>query len=244
MGEKDSKRDKVVHIKRWPDGERPREMLLEKGPETLSDASLMAVLLTAGRQGKNAVALAREMLTELGGFRGLMSATHEDLLKIKGMGKAGTAMVLAAMEIARRQLRQPFKESNLIQNPNDLFDYLMVSMANLKREEFRLLHLDRSKHLMAEEVLFKGTSDISPVYPREIVESALRKSASTLILAHNHPTGLPEASEKDISFTRALVQACWSVEIPILDHIIVGRGGFMSMKKYYPDIFEGENDIA
>lgn len=244
MGKKGSNRDNVFHIKGRPEGESPREMLFEKGPETLSDAALMAILLMTGRQGKNAVALAREMLSELGGFRGLMSATYEDLLKIKGLGKAGTARILAVMEIAKRQLRQPFKELNLEQNPNDLFDYLMVSMANLKREEFHLLHLDRSKHLIAEEILFKGTSDISAVYPREIVESALRKNTSTLILAHNHPTGLPEASEKDISFTRALVQTCWSVEIPILDHIIVGRGGFMSMKKYYPDIFEGENDIA
>ena len=243
MGKKESNRDKVVQIKGRPEGEHPREILLEKGPEILSDAALMAILLTTGGQ-KNAVALAREMLSELGGFRGLMSATYEDLVKINGLGKAGTARVLAAMEIAKRQLRQPFKALNLVQNPNDLFDYLMVSMANLKREEFRLLHLDRSKHLIAEEVLFKGTSDISPVYPREIVESALRKNTSTLILAHNHPTGVPEASEKDISFTRALVQTCWSVEIPILDHIIVGRGGFMSMKRYYPDIFEGENDIA
>jgi len=133
---------------------------------------------------------------------------------------------------------------NVIQNPQDLFDYLKVSMANLSKEEFRVLHLNRSKHLIAEEVLFKGTVDFSAVYPREIVEAALRKKASALILAHNHPTGLPEASEEDIKLTESLVKACWTVDIPIVDHIIIGRGGFLSMKRNYPGVFEGDDEVA
>ena len=233
-----------IHIKDWPEGDRPREMLLEKGPEALSDAALLAILLRTGRQGKDAVGLAREMLTEFDGFRGLMSATYEDLLRTKGIGKAKIAQILAAMEIVKRQLRQPLKHLNIIRNPNDLFDYLKVSMGNLSKEEFRVLHLNRSKHLIAEEVLFKGTVDLSAVYPREIVEAALRKKASALILAHNHPTGLPEASGEDIKLTESLVKACWTVDIPILDHIIIGRGGFLSMKRDYPEIFEGDDEVA
>ncbi len=244
MGEKESKEKNVIHIKDWPEGERPREMLLEKGPEALGDASLLAILLRTGRQGKDAVGLAREMLTEFDGFRGLMSARYEDLSKIKGIGKAKIAQILAVMEIVKRQLRQPLNQLNVIQNPHDLFDYLKVSMGNLSKEEFRVLHLNRSKHLIAEEALFKGTVDLAAVYPREIVEAALRKKASALILAHNHPTGLPEASEEDIKLTESLVKACWTVDIPIVDHIIIGRGGFLSMKRDYPDVFEGENDIA
>ena len=244
MGEKERKRKKVIHIKDWPEGDRPREMLLEKGPEALSNAALLAILLRTGRQGKDAVGLAREMLTEFDGFRGLMSATYEDLLRTKGIGKAKIAQILAAMEIVKRQLRQPLKHLNIIRNPNDLFDYLKVSMGNLSKEEFRVLHLNRSKHLISEEVLFKGTVDLSAVYPREIVEAALRKKASALILAHNHPTGLPEASEEDIKLTESLVKACWTVDIPILDHIIIGRGGFLSMKRYYPEIFEGDDEVA
>ncbi len=211
MGEKGSKENKIIHIKDWPEGDRPREMLLEKGPEALSDAALLAILLRTGRQGKDAVALAREMLSELGGFQGLLSASYGDLLKIKGVGKAKIAQILAAMEIVKRQLRQPLKRLNVIKNPNALFDYLKTSMSHLKREEFRLLHLNRAKELIAEEVLFKGTVDVSVIYPREIVESALRKKASALILAHNHPTGAPEASEEDFQLTRSLVQACWTV---------------------------------
>jgi len=244
LAKKESHEDKVVHIKNWPEGERPREMLLEKGPEALSDAALLAILLRTGRQGKNAVALARDMLMEFDGFRGLMSATYEDLLKIKGIGKAKIAQILAAMEIVKRQLRQPLDKLNIIHNPNALYEYLTASMSHLNKEEFRLLHLNRAKALIAEELLFKGTVDNTAVYPREVVESALRKKASALILAHNHPTGEPNSSEEDIELTKALVQACWTVDIPILDHIIIGRGGYMSMKQYYPDIFEGDNDIA
>jgi DNA repair protein RadC len=233
---------KVVHIKNWPEGDRPREMLLAHGPEALSDAALLAILLRTGRQGKDAVALAREMLSELGGFQGLMSASYEDLLKTKGVGKAKIAQVLAAMEIVKKQLRQPLKKLNIIQSPA-LFEYLKVSMGNLNKEEFRLPHLNRAKVLIAEEIVFRGTVDNAFIYPREIVESALRKKASALMLAHNHPTGEAEASEEDLQLTRSLVQACWTVDIPILDHIIVGRGGFMSTRRYYPDIFEGENEV-
>jgi len=244
MDEDDREKTKVIHIKDWPEGDRPRERLLEKGPEALSDAALLAILLRTGRQGKDAVDLARDMLTEHGGFGGLMSATHEDLLKIKGIGKAKIAQILAAMEIVKRQLRQPLKQLNVIRNPDDLFEYLKVSMGNLSREELHVLHLNRSKHIIAEDVLFKGTVDFSAVYPREIVEAALRRKASALILAHNHPTDLPMASDEDIELTRALVKACWTVDIPILDHIVIGKSGFLSMKRHYPDIFEGDDDVA
>ena len=133
---------------------------------------------------------------------------------------------------------------NLIENPDDLHDYLKASMGPLSREEFRVLYLNRSRHLISEEVLFKGTVDMSKVYPREVVESALRKKASAIILAHNHPTDLPLASDEDIQFTKALVKACWTVDIPILDHVVIGRNSFLSIKRRHPDIFEGENDIA
>ena len=144
-----------MRIKDWPEGDRPREMLLEKGPEALSDAALLAILLRTGRQGKNAIALAREMINRFGGLNRLMMATQEDLLSVKGIGKAKMAQILAAMEIVKRRLRQPLEKINIIENPRDLFEYLRASMSNLSREEFRLLHLNRSKHLIAEEVLFR-----------------------------------------------------------------------------------------
>ena len=173
-------------------------------------------------------------------INGLMAATQEDLLEIKGIGKAKVAHILAAMEIVKRQLRQPLAKINIIENPQDLFEYLRVSMRNLSREEFRLLHLNRSKHLIAEEVLFRGTVDESAIYTREVIESALRKKASALIFAHNHPTGPAEASQEDIELTRSLVNACRAVDIPVLDHVIVGSDGFLSMRQQCPEIFAGD----
>ena len=242
--EKTDKGKNSLHIKEWPIGERPREMLLDKGPEALSDAALLAILLRTGRQGQDAVALAREMLTKFGGYRGLMSATYEDLIKTKGIGKAKIAQILAAMEIAKRQLRQPLKKANIIKNAHDLFEYLQVSMSNLSREEFRVLHLNRSKYLIADEVLFRGTVDESSIYAREVIESALRKKSSAVIFAHNHPTGPAQASLEDIALTKSLAKGCWTVDIPVLDHVIIAQEGYLSMKQMYPEIFEGENHIA
>lgn len=226
-----------MHIKNWPEGDRPREMLLEKCPEALSDAALLAILLRTGRQGKNAIALAREMINRFGGLNGLMMATQDDLLSVKGIGKAKMAQILAAMEIVKRRLRQPLEKMNIIENPNDLFEYLKASMSNLSREEFRLLHLNRSKYLIAEEVLFRGTVDESAVYAREVVESALRKRASALIFVHNHPTGSAESSLEDMELTISLVNACKAVDIPVLDHVIVGNDCFLSMRRERPEIF-------
>jgi len=226
-----------LHIKDWPEGDRPREMLLDKGPEALSDAALLAILLRTGRQGQNAIALAREMIVKFGGLHGLMSTTSEDLLGVKGIGKAKVAQILAAMEIVKRQLRQPLKKINIIDNPHHLFEYLKVSMSNLSREEFRVLHLNRSKHLIAEEVLFRGMVNESSIYTREVIESALRKKASALIFAHNHPTGPAEASQEDVELTRSLINACRAVDIPVLDHVIVGNDGFLSMRQEQPELF-------
>ena len=244
MGKKESKKSKIIHIKHWPEGDRPKERLLENGAEALSDTALLSILLRTGREGKDAVELSREILKQFGGFFGLMSATQEDLMKIKGVGKTKIAQILASMEIVKRCLRQPLARLNLIENSDSLHDYLKAAMCPLNREEFRVLYLDRSSHLISEEVLFKGTLDMSAVYPRDIVESALSKNASALILAHNHPTDLPLASDEDIELTRALVRVCWAVDIPILDHVVIGRNSLLSIKRHHPEIFEGENNIA
>ncbi|MBL7180728.1 MAG: DNA repair protein RadC [Desulfobacterales bacterium] len=240
----DEKEKNTLHIKNWPERDRPREMLLEKGPESLSDAALLAILLRTGRKGQDAVALGREMLARFGGFSGLISARYKDLIDVKGIGKAKIAQILAAMEIAKRQLRQPLEKVNVIKNPRALFDYLSVSMGDLTREEFRLLHLNRSKHLIGEDVLFRGTVDASAVYTREVIESALRKKASALIFAHNHPTAPAEASPEDIELTAALVTACRTVDIPVLDHVIIGQGGFFSLRQELPEMFTGDDRSA
>jgi len=228
---------KKSHIKEWPEDERPREMLLEKGPEALSDAALLAILLRTGREGQNAIELARDLIERFGGLSGLLSARHEDLRQMKGIGKAKSAHILAAMEIVRRQFRQPLQKTSVIENPDALFEYLKASMQNLHREEFRILHLNKSKHLIGEETLFRGTVDESAIYARDVVESAIRKKASALIFVHNHPNGQAMASAEDKTLTTELINACKAVRVPVLDHVIVGQDGFVSMRRKYPELF-------
>jgi DNA repair protein RadC len=177
------------------------------------------------------------MINRFGGLSGLMMATQDDLLSVKGIGKAKMAQILAAMEIVKRRLRQPLEKINIIENPSDLFEYLKASMRNLFREEFRLLHLNRSKHLIAEEVLFRGTVDESTVYAREVVESALRRRASALIFVHNHPNTPAQFSPEDIELTKALIAACKAVDIPVLDHVITSRGDCVSLRQECPKFF-------
>ncbi|MEW6666504.1 MAG: DNA repair protein RadC [Thermodesulfobacteriota bacterium] len=244
MARKEPGSRNVIRIKHWPEGDRPRDRLVEKGPETLSDAGILSILLGSGGEGKDSLSLAREVLTALGGLRGLFSATYEDLAGMKGIGKAKAAHILAAMEILKRHLREPLQKLNLIQNLNDLHQYLSLSMRNLNRQEWRLLYLSQSRHLIAEEVLLRGEAGVDAIVPREIVRSAHKKKASALILAHNQLTGLPKATEEEIHLTRSLVKACWDEDIPILDHIIIGPGGHVSLRRRMPDLFEGEDEVA
>ncbi|HLA29139.1 MAG TPA: DNA repair protein RadC [Syntrophales bacterium] len=225
------------HIKEWPADERPREMLLEKGPEALSDAALLAILLRTGRKGQNAIELAREMIERFGGFTGLLSARNEDILRVKGIGKAKVAQIIAAMEIVRRQARQPLQKLNVIENPDVLYVYLKTSLQHLPREEFHILHLNRLKHLIGEETLFRGTVDESAIYAREVVDSAIRRKASALIFVHNHPNGPALASDEDKVLTAALINACKAIQIAVLDHIVIGQDGYLSMRRSYPELF-------
>jgi len=156
---------------------------------------------------------------------------------MKGIGKAKSAQILAAMEIVRRQFRKPLQKNNIIENPDTLFEYLKTSMQNLPREEFRVLHLNKSKHLIGEETLFWGTVDESAIYAREVVESAIRKKASALIFVHNHPNGQAIASAEDKMLTTELISACKAVRIPVLDHVVIGQDGFLSMRRKYPELF-------
>jgi DNA repair protein RadC len=212
-------------------------MLLSKGQEALSDAALLAILLRTGRKGQNAIELARELIERFGGFAGLLAARSEDIMQVKGIGKAKLAQILAAMELVNRQSRKPLTKTNAIENPDALYAYLKTSMKNLSREEFRVLHLNRSKHLIAEDTLFRGTVDESAIYTREVIDAALRRKASALIFAHNHPNGPAQASDEDLALTATLVNGCKTIQIAVLDHIVIGQDGFLSMRRSYPELF-------
>ena len=219
-------------IKKWPANERPREILLEKGPDYLSDAGLIAILLRTGTARKDAVQLARELLDRFGGLSGLLRAPKKDLEEIKGMGPAKIAQLMAALEIIKRQLRDSLKKSEMktFENPQIVFDYLQSSMGAYKKEVFKVLYLNAGNQLINGEDLFQGTLNESAVYPREVVKRALEKNAYSIIIAHNHPSGLLRATDRDISVTRKLIKALKTVDIKVLDHVIVAGNQCLSMR--------------
>ena len=218
-------------IKSWPKSERPRELLLDKGPEYVSDAGLVAILIRSGIEGKDAVTLGRELLKDFGGLRGLLNANKKDLEDIKGLGTAKIAQLLAATEIAKRQLKEEIVGKAVINGPEDVLEYLSISMANLKEEVFKVIYLNSANVVLAAEDLFKGTVDQSAVYPREIIKRAFELNASGLIFVHNHPSGNLKPSEHDFSLNERLAKACRAVDLTPLDHIIVGPTGHVSFKE-------------
>jgi DNA repair protein RadC len=217
-------------IKGWPKSERPRESLLEKGPEFVSDAGLVAILLHVGIKGKDAVSLGRELINHFGGLRGLLSAGKKDLEKVKGLGPAKIAQLLAATEIAKRQFKEEILRRHSIHGPEDLVEFLSMSMSNLREEVFKVVYLNTANVVLAIEDLFKGTVDQSAVYPREIIKRAFELSASGLIFVHNHPSGDLKPSKDDLSLNRRLIDACRAVDLTPLDHLIIGSSGYISFK--------------
>ena len=226
------KKPKADHgIKTWPKSEQPRELLLEKGPEYVSDAGLVAILVRIGLKGKDAVTFGRELLNHFGGLRGLLNARKEDLEIIKGLGSAKIAQLLAATEIAKRQLKEEIIGKVFVHGPEDVMEYLSLSMSNLKKEVFKVIYLNNANVILAVEDLFEGTVDQSAVYPREIIKRALELNASGLIFVHNHPTGDLKPSQADIRLRTKLDNACHAVDLTPLDHLIIGPSGYISLKK-------------
>jgi len=222
---------KLRGIKDWPKLERPRELLLEKGPEFVSDAGLVAILLRIGIKGKDAVSLGRDLIQHFGGLRGLLNANKKDLEKINGLGPAKIAQLLAATEITKRQLKEQIVGGITIHGPEDLIEYLSLSIANLKEEVFKVIYLNRANVVLGVEDLFKGTVDQSAVYPREIIKRAFELNATGLIFVHNHPSGDLKPSQSDISLNRKLNEACLAVNLTPLDHLIIGPTGYNSIKE-------------
>jgi DNA repair protein RadC len=217
-------------IKDWPKSERPRELLLDKGPEFVSDAGLVAILLRIGIKGKDAVSLGRDLIHRFGGLRGLLNANKRDLEKINGLGPAKIAQLLVATEITKRQLKEQIVGSVAIHGPENLIEYLSLSMANLKEEVFKVVYLNSANVVLAVEDLFKGTVNQSAVYPREVIKRALELNASALIFVHNHPSGDLKPSKSDLSLNRKLIEACLAVNLTPLDHLIISPAGYVSIK--------------
>lgn len=216
-------------MKDLPADQRPREKLLARGAAALADAELLALLLRTGYRGHGVLALAQQVLTECGGFAGLLNAAPEDLRAIKGLGPAKRAELMALMECARRALAQQLADRPLFDGPAAVRDYLALHLGGLPQEVFAVLFLDAQHRLIRLERMFHGTLTQTSVYPREVVRRALALEAAAVVLAHNHPSGLAEPSRADEYLTQTLKSALQLVDVRVLDHFIVGQGQVVSM---------------
>ena len=205
-------------ISDWPLAERPRERLLAKGAQTLSDAELLAVVLRTGVRGKSAVELGRELLSRFKGIAGLFGA---DLSRVKGLGPAKRAQFEAAIELARRSIEEGLKEKTVLTSPGAVRDYLKLALGSRQHEVFVCIWLDAQHRVIACDETFRGTLTQTSVYPREVVKGALSKNAAAVIFAHNHPSGAAQPSQADELLTRNLKDALALVDIKVLDHFIV-----------------------
>jgi DNA repair protein RadC len=211
-------------LRDWPAMERPREKLLASGPGALSDAELLALFLRTGLRGKTAVDLARELLLVFGGLRGLLDADRATFCAHAGLGPARFAELQAVLEMARRHWQGQLQRENALDNPEITRRFLASRLRHLPHEVFCCLFLDNRHRVIVFEELFRGTIDGASVHPREVVRRVLHHNAAAVILAHNHPSGVPEPSRADIQLTRRLVDALALVDVRVLDHFIVGEG--------------------
>lgn len=209
-------------IKDWPEGEGPRDKLLQKGAGQLSDAELLAVLLRNGLAGLNAVDLARSLISEFGGLRNLLCAPRSQVCRLPGVGPVKYAQLQAAAELARRVAQENLQRGQVLTNPDLTRDYLMRQLADRSYEVFAVLLLDSQHRVIQFVELFRGTIDSASVYPREVVSLVLEKKAAAVIVCHNHPSGIAEPSQADRRITERLKNALATIDVSLLDHMVVG----------------------
>jgi DNA repair protein RadC len=216
-------------IKDWPVSERPREKLLQRGAQYLSDAELLAIFLGTAPLGSNAVELARSLLQQFGGLRRLLHCDVRQFMKIRGLGPARYAKLQAALEIARRHNLERLSREDTLQNPASTKAYMSSLLRDRPFEVFACLFLDTKNRVICCEELFRGTLDRAEVHPREVLRRCLHHNAASVIFAHNHPSGVSEPSRADIALTQRLQKTLGLVDIRVLDHLVIGDGEPTSM---------------
>ncbi|MDD2401349.1 MAG: DNA repair protein RadC [Clostridia bacterium] len=224
--------DKVKHIsiKDYPEEMRPREKLISHGADTLADHELLAILLRTGTKEKSALDLAQDILLS-GGLTYLTQVSTEELSNIKGIGLAKAAQVKAALELGRRLARQRMGFKPSIHDPSDAASLLMGEMSYLDREHFKVINLNTKNQVIMIDEVSVGSLNASLVHPREVFKLPIKRSAASLILAHNHPSGDTRPSKEDVAITERLCEAGNILGVKILDHIILGQNSYLSMKE-------------
>ena len=241
---------RATRIKDLPENERPRERLHKHGPEILKDSELLAIILKDGFKGTSAIQLGEQILITLeGDLKRMADYKSKQFEKIKGIGEAKAAQIVAALELGKR-LARFHADRDKITSPSDVADLMMSKMRYLQKEIVCVLCLDTKggvttkgvagdldddltwgKKLLSETTVFEGTLNASVFHPREIFRFAIEESANSIVLVHNHPSGDPQPSQEDIRATKQLIEAGNQIGIKVLDHIVIGDGIFVSLKE-------------
>jgi len=221
----------TLMIRDVPKEARPRERLLSDGPESLSNQELLALLLRTGTKEESVLQLAQRLLHHFEGLRLLKDATVEEMTSIKGIGEAKAIQILAAIELGRRIGRLSYDERYVIRSPEDGANYVMDDMRFLSQEHFVAIYLNTKNQVIHRKTVFIGSLNASIVHPREVFKEAIKRSAASIICAHNHPSGDPTPSREDIEVTRRLAECGRIIGIELLDHLIIGDQKFISLKE-------------
>jgi DNA repair protein RadC len=211
--------------------ERPRERLAKLGPQALSTAELLAILLRVGVPGENAVQVGQRLLQSLGGLAGLQRASYEEVCNQHGIGPAKAAQIKAAIELGRRLVVEAPEERIAIHSPADAAALVQYEMSALEQEELRVILLDTRNRVTDITSVYRGSLNSSQVRVGELFKTPIRRNAAALIVVHNHPSGDPAPSPDDIAITRAIVQAGKLLDVEVLDHLVIGRGRYVSLKE-------------
>jgi DNA repair protein RadC len=224
------KEDKKLTVKELPLDDRPREKLLLRGAQSLSDAELVAILLRTGRKGKSVIEIARELISSEGNLAMLATKTVDSLQKISGIGKDKAATIAAAFELSRRILSQPKWFSNKkITSPQDVAEIFIPILRDDSKEKFIVVCLNSANKIIKHETISVGNLNSSVVHPREIFKVAIDNSSASIILIHNHPSGNPEPSNEDIRITKKIVETGKIMDIPVFDHLIIAGETYTSL---------------
>lgn len=222
---------RIYRIQDLHASDRPRERLAALGPQALSNAELIAILLRIGVSGESAIEVAQRLLNKFRGLRGLHRAPIEELTEQHGLGEAKASQIKAAIELGRRLTLESLEERPAVNSPSDAASLVQYEMSALEQEHLRVILLDRRNRVLEIVEVYKGSVNSSQVRVGELFKEAIRKNASALIVIHNHPSGDPTPSPDDVAVTRAIVQAGKLLDVEVLDHLVIGYERWVSLKE-------------
>ncbi|WP_342389196.1 RadC family protein [Salinicoccus bachuensis] len=218
-------------IKEMHDSDKPRERLMNYGPDKLTNQELLSIIINTGNREESSITVANRIIKDMKTIRELRGLTYQELISVKGIGEAKAITILAVIELAIRMHTHSLEEDIFIKSPDDVSDLLMEKMRYFQQEHFVVLYLSTKNMVIHQETMFKGSLNTSIVHPREVYKEAVKRSAAAIICVHNHPSGDPSPSREDIEVTRRLHECGEMIGVDFLDHIIIGSGKYISLKE-------------